>query len=179
MLCPLFILIAALRRKSKYHLLWFCDSMVTPHIFIESQWDTVVHKILQKHLPSKSAGRSTVQHSCIGTVYIRVESKNWSVGLCLAAICGWCSGTGSAFLIEVACEVLVPQLPQQGINASMISHDLKTCSHHIALHPSVIIPPEWFREKPYSAFLLSVDYTRILLLLWHLLHSCIGMSIAV
>lgn len=146
----------------------YCDSMVTPHIFIESQWDTEVHKILQKHLLSKSAGCSTVQHSCIGSVYIRAESKNWSVGLGLAVICGWCSGSGSAFLVEIACEVLAPQVLQQGWNASMISHDLKTCCHHWALHPSVIIPPDWFREKWCSAFLLSVDYTRILFLLWHL-----------
>lgn len=86
--------------------------------------DAVVHKILHKHLPYKSAGCSTDQHICIETVYTRAESKNWSVELCLAVICGWCSGTGSTFLIETACKVLVPQVLQQGWNASIISHDL-------------------------------------------------------
>lgn len=44
----------------------YCDSMVTPHIFIESQWDTAVHKILQKHLLSKSAGCSKFNTVVLG-----------------------------------------------------------------------------------------------------------------
>lgn len=157
-------------------ILWFYGNTTYIYSPNETQWTQWFTRYCTNIYPTRVLGAAQINTFVLRQFIPGLNPRTdlWSF------VWQWSVGDVQALAVHFLLKLPVRSLSLRFCSkAGMQASSPMTCSHHWALHPSVIILPDWFREKPYSAFLLSVDYPRTLFLLWHLLHSCIGMSIAV